>query len=53
MFTKHGPNVLRDFSETMYLQFGVRLAILAGYRDPEGDPTVSLYVFNQLDPHTF
>jgi hypothetical protein len=45
--------VLWDFSETMYHQFGVQLAILAGCRDPEGDPTVSLYVFNQLNPHMF
>src|ERR1700761_2392372 len=53
MFAKHGQNVLRDFSETMFHKFGVRLAILAGYRDAEGEPTIALYVFNQLHPHTF
>jgi hypothetical protein len=42
MFQKYGVSTLRDVSETMYRQFGVRVAILAGYCDGEGDPTIML-----------
>ena len=44
MFEKHAHNTMCDFSETMYRQFGTRVAILAGYRDGDGDPAVMLYV---------
>ena len=42
MFEKHGVSMLWDFSETMYHQFGVRVVILAGYCDREGDPVIML-----------
>ena len=44
MFTKHGQGALQEFSESMYYKFGVWVAILAGYCDGEGDPTIMLYV---------
>ena len=44
MFTKHGQGALQEFSESMYYKFGVWVAILAGYCDGEGDPTMMLYV---------
>ena len=42
MFKKHGPRALREFSENMYRQLGVRIVILAGYCDGEGDPAIML-----------
>lgn len=42
MFEKHGPRALREFSENMYRQLGVRVVILAGYCDGEGDPAIML-----------
>jgi hypothetical protein len=44
MFEKHGLNTLRDFSESMYCQFGMRVAILGGYCDGDGEPAIMLYV---------
>jgi hypothetical protein len=44
MFDKHGIPTVQDFSALMYKQYGVRVAILAGYVDAEGDPTITLYV---------
>ena len=46
MFNKHGMNTLRDFSEMMYRQFGVRIAVLVGYCDAEDESTITLYVSN-------
>jgi hypothetical protein len=46
MFEKHGINALRDFSETMYRQFGMRVAILGGYCNGEGEPAIMLYAYN-------
>ncbi|KAF8265600.1 hypothetical protein EI94DRAFT_1702352 [Lactarius quietus] len=43
MFEKHGQSTLRDFTECMYHQFGVQVAILAGYCDRNGEPAVMLY----------
>jgi len=37
--------VLQEFSESMYQKFGVQVAILAGYCDGEGDPTIMLYIW--------
>ena len=42
MFEKHGNTTLRDFSEIMYRQYGVRIAILVGYCDGEGEPAIML-----------
>ena len=42
MFEKHGPRALWEFSENMYRQLGVRVVILAGYCDGEGDPAIML-----------
>jgi hypothetical protein len=46
MFEKYGMSTLREFSEVMYRQYGVRVAILAGYCDAEGESAVMLYVSN-------
>ena len=46
MFTKHGMNILAEFSETMYLQYGVRVAVLVGYLDAEGESAITLHVSN-------
>ena len=46
MFVKHGVNTLAEFSETMYHQYGVRVAILVGYCDNEGDSSITLQVSN-------
>jgi hypothetical protein len=42
MFEKYGVPTLTEISKTLYHQFGVQVAILAGYSDREGDPTVLL-----------
>ncbi|KAI9429142.1 hypothetical protein H4582DRAFT_2069283 [Lactarius indigo] len=42
MFEKHGIHTIRDFSETMYRQYGVRVAILGGYCDDDG-PSIMFY----------
>jgi hypothetical protein len=42
MFEKHGHNALREFSENMYRQYGVRIAVLAGYCDGDGEPAILL-----------
>ena len=51
MFAKYGQGALREFSESMYQKFGVWVAVLAGYCDDEGDPTITLYVQNTLSPY--
>ncbi|KAI9438332.1 hypothetical protein H4582DRAFT_2057761 [Lactarius indigo] len=48
MFGKHGINTMRDFSESMYRQYGVRVAILAGYCDSDGEPAI---MFDLLPSH--
>ncbi len=48
MFEKHGINTMRDFSESMYRQYGVRVAILAGYCDTDGEPAIMLYVSKSI-----
>jgi hypothetical protein len=58
MLEKHGINALRDFSESMFHQYGVRIAVLAGYCDSSGDPTIMLYVsktvrFNLTIHHSY
>jgi hypothetical protein len=40
---KQSLHVFRDFSEAVYNQFGMRIAILAGYQDRQGDGQVVLY----------
>jgi hypothetical protein len=42
MFKKYGVPTLTKISKTLYCQFGVQVAILVGYSDREGDPTVLL-----------
>ncbi|KAI9433196.1 hypothetical protein H4582DRAFT_2082678 [Lactarius indigo] len=42
MFEKHGIHTIRDFSETMYRQYGVRVAILGGYCDDDR-PSIMFY----------
>ena len=46
MFEKHGMSTLREFSELMYHQYGVQVAVLAGYCDAEGESTIMLCASN-------
>ncbi|KAF8274182.1 hypothetical protein EI94DRAFT_1696126 [Lactarius quietus] len=46
LMEKHGQSTLWDFSATMYNQFGVRVIVLAGNCDGDGEPTVMLYDIN-------
>src|SRR6266702_1832751 len=48
MFEKHGINTMRDFSESMYCQYGVRVAILAGYCNTDGEPVIMLYISKSI-----
>ncbi|KAH9028956.1 hypothetical protein EDB85DRAFT_2147569 [Lactarius pseudohatsudake] len=43
MFAKHGIDTMQDFSELMYRQYGVRVAILGGYCDNDG-PSIMLCI---------
>ncbi|KAH9051045.1 hypothetical protein EDB87DRAFT_1695960 [Lactarius vividus] len=42
MFEKHVINTIQDFSEIMYCQYGVHVAILGGYCDDDG-PSIMFY----------
>ncbi|KAH9020903.1 hypothetical protein EDB85DRAFT_2152752 [Lactarius pseudohatsudake] len=42
MFAKHGIDTMQDFSELMYRQYGVRVAILGGYCNNDG-PSIMFY----------
>ncbi|KAH9166667.1 hypothetical protein EDB89DRAFT_2075607 [Lactarius sanguifluus] len=42
MFAKRSIDTMQDFSETMYRQYGVRIAILGGYCDNDG-PSIMFY----------
>jgi hypothetical protein len=46
MMEKFGPRAFREFAKYAYRQFGARIAILAGYRDTDGGPTVTLCVIS-------
>jgi hypothetical protein len=48
MFEKHGISMIRDFTENMYRQYGVWVAILGGYCDGDGKPAMMLYVLNTI-----
>jgi hypothetical protein len=48
MFEKHGISTIRDFSESMYRQYGVRVAILGGYCDGDNEPAIMLYALNAI-----
>jgi hypothetical protein len=52
MFEKHGVLALQEFSRSMHQQFGVRVAVLAGYCDGEGEPAVMLYAPHPPTPLT-
>ncbi|KAH9016604.1 hypothetical protein EDB84DRAFT_1567173 [Lactarius hengduanensis] len=54
MFAKHGVSTIQDFSEMMYCQYGVRVAILAGYCDNDGEPSIMFHDCNDdLDGTSF
>ncbi|KAH9030877.1 hypothetical protein EDB85DRAFT_2146391 [Lactarius pseudohatsudake] len=54
MFAKHGVSTIQDFSEMMYRQYGVWVAILAGYRDNDGEPSIMFHDCNDdLDGTSF
>ncbi|KAF8257949.1 hypothetical protein EI94DRAFT_1708448 [Lactarius quietus] len=46
LMEKYGQSTLWDFSVTMYNQFGVRVVVLAGYCDGDGESMVMLYDIN-------
>jgi hypothetical protein len=39
---KHSMSTFRDFARYAYNQFGMRIAVLAAYRDGEGDAAITL-----------
>jgi hypothetical protein len=41
---KHCGKTFRNFARYVYCQFGMRIAVLAAYRDSEGEAAISLYV---------
>lgn len=41
---KHSLQAFREFTESVYTQFGMRIVIMAGYEDRSGHPEVVLYV---------
>lgn len=43
MLEKHSHNAFKKFSQDVYTQFGMRIAILAGFQDSQGDSQVTLY----------
>ena len=42
MMERYGQRAFREFARYVYQQFGARVAIFAGYRNPEGQATVAL-----------
>ncbi len=48
---RHSGNTFRTFAQYVHHQFGMRVAILAGYQDSQGETAVSLYV-SCLSQHT-
>ncbi|KAF8263632.1 hypothetical protein EI94DRAFT_1703843 [Lactarius quietus] len=46
LFHKHGQITLKEFSESLYLQFGMRVAILGGYCKAKGEPAIILHDSN-------
>jgi len=43
MLQKHSLHAFTDFSEAVYNQFGMRIAVLAGFQDDNGHGQVLLY----------
>jgi hypothetical protein len=43
MMEKYSLHVFRNISESLYIHFGMRIAILAGFQDRQGDSQVVLY----------
>jgi hypothetical protein len=41
MLEKHSVRVFREFTESVYSQFGMRIVIFAGFQDRDGDPAIS------------
>jgi hypothetical protein len=46
MMDKHSSKTFRIFAQYVYRQFGMRIAVLAAFRDSEGEAAISLYVYN-------
>ena len=51
MMERHSGNTFRTFAQYVHRQFGMWVAILAGYQDSQGETAVSLYV-SCLSQHT-
>ncbi|KAI9445920.1 hypothetical protein H4582DRAFT_2069240 [Lactarius indigo] len=47
MMERHGMSTFREFAQYVYSQYGVRVAILAAYRDGEGDPAITFFDINE------
>ena len=39
---RKGKRAVREFTSSVYRQFGMRVVVLAAYADMEGDPSIAL-----------
>lgn len=44
MMAKHGTKAIKEFTSAANNQFGMRVVVLAAYRDSDGDPSMALWV---------
>jgi hypothetical protein len=44
MMAKNGPKTVKEFTSSVYKQFGMRVVVLAAYLDADGDPSMTLWV---------
>jgi hypothetical protein len=42
MMAKSGPKAIREITEAVYKQFGMRIVVLGAYVDADGDLSTSL-----------
>ncbi|KAH9031104.1 hypothetical protein EDB85DRAFT_2146272 [Lactarius pseudohatsudake] len=47
MMQKYSMSTFREFAQYVYSQYGMRVAILAAYRDGEGDPSITFFDINE------
>ena len=41
---KGGARAIKEFTSSTYKDFGMRVVVLAAFKDGEGDPSMTLYV---------
>ncbi|KAF8486612.1 hypothetical protein F5888DRAFT_1640084 [Russula emetica] len=47
MMAKHRPRAMREFTSSVYHQFGMRIVVLAAYIDADGDSSMTLFDYNE------